>query len=857
MKTNDPTADLFAAAFQQHQAGALREAEQAYKRVLALDPAHVDALHFLGVLAHQAGRSDIAAELIGRAISINSQIPESHYNLGLALGALNRFEAAAEHNRKAIGLKPDYAEAYLNLGNALKAVGKPKEAKSNYEKAIALKPQLAAAHFNLANVLSDEGAIEQALSYYEKALALRPNYAEALTNFGTVLLAQGRVEEAEARHRAAITLNPRLPQAYGNLGDLFLKQKKYDEAIDWYRKALALNPDYAEVHNNLGTALLAQEKYDEALIHCEKAFTFKPELSAAFHNFAKALGAKGEIGRALEIIRHMHEIEETAETRNLFATYLGDPRAIPFANRYRDILIRAISEGWGNPRGVAGSGSSSSLVQTILSDVQRNRSFVESLEYAMRAWPSRPSAGEFFGANGLAEIAKDDLLRCLLSYERLDGVELEQFLSCLRSVLLQIAMTSGSVESGDALSLFSALARQCFNNEYVFSAPEQEQQAAALLRDGLEEALSSGKTLAPLQVVTTAAYFPLHKLAGADLLLQAYLPAELEPLLKQQILEPKEERDYRGLMPRLTPIEDRVSQKVQAQYEENPYPRWVKTTSRQVRRMKIDEFMRMRFPLAPYRELSGEIDYLIAGCGTGNQVAGIKTYLDVDRILAIDLSLASLGYAKRMANNLGLTGVEFGQADILQLQSLGRTFDVVDSSGVLHHLGDPEAGWRVLEAILRPGGLMRIGLYSELARQSVVLARQEIAARGYGQSAEEIRRFRQEIIAMDKDAAIRKVVHSQDFFSLSECRDLLFHVQEHRFTLPRIAKFLNENGLVFLGFDLVPKVVEQYTKRFPEDEAATNLDLWDQFEQENSGTFVQMYQFWVQKAAAEKNALAR
>jgi tetratricopeptide (TPR) repeat protein/ubiquinone/menaquinone biosynthesis C-methylase UbiE len=851
MKANNPTAELFAAAFRHHQAGALREAEQTYKRVLALDPAHVDALHFLGVLAHQAGRSDAAAELIGRAISINDQIPESHYNLGLALGVLGRFKEAAEHNRRAIGLKPDYAEAYLNLGNALKADDKLEEAKSNYEKALALKPQLAAAHFNLANVLSDEGKPDEAVPHYEKALALRPNYAEALTNLGTALLAQGRMEEAEARHKAAIALNPKLPQAYGNLGALLLKQKKYDEAVDWCRKALALNPDYAEVHNNLGTALLAQDKKDEALTHYEKAFVLKPQLSAAFHNFGRALVDEGRIGHALEIIRHVHEMAETAETRSLFATYLADPRAIPSASQYRDILIRAISEGWGEQRGSLGP--SQGLANTAGAVIETNPAFIEVMDRAILAWPSALPAQELFAARGLAEIANDDLFRCLLCYERLNGVELEKFITGLRAALLEMA-SRGEEGAGsrEALALFSALAQQCFNNEYVYFAPEQEWQAATVLRDGVVKALLRKEPLSPLQVAATAAYFPLHKLAEADRLLQAGLPAEVETLLRQQILEPKEELEYRASMPHLTSIEDAVSQKVRAQYEENPYPRWVKTGSPPTRRMNINEFMQARFPKAPYRELSGEVDYLIAGCGTGQHVAMIKTLVDTDRMLAIDLSLASLGLAKRMANKLGMTDVEFAQADLLQLPSLGRTFNVVDSAGVLHHLADPETGWRALESILRPGGIMRTGLYSELARKAIVEAREKIAAQGYGQSAEEIRRFRQEIMATDKNASIRKVLNSGDFFSLSECRDLLFHVQEHRFTVPRIAKFLNENNLVFLGFDVAAEVIEQYTKRFPEDEAARNLDLWNQFEEENPDTFAQMYQFWVQKPAREK-----
>jgi tetratricopeptide (TPR) repeat protein len=853
MKANDP-AELFSAAFQQHQAGALREAEQTYNRVLALDPAHVDALHYLGVLALQAGRNDIAVELIGRAISLNGRIPECHYNIGIAYGALGRFEEAAEHNRKAIGLKPDYAEAYLNLGNALKAKDRSDEAKSNYDKALALKPELAAAHFNLANILVDEGGLDEARSHYEKALALRPNYAEALTNLGTALLAQGKIEEAEARHHAAIALNPNLPQAHGNLGDLFLKQKKYEEAIDWYRKALELNPSYAEVHNNIAMALLAQNKNDEALAHCEKAFSLKPQLSQAFHNFGRALVAKGEIGRALKIIRQLHEIEETAETRSLFATYLSDPRAIPYASRYRDILVRAISEAWGNPRGM--EGMSQSLVNTSLAALETNRAFIESLDRAVQAWPSRLPARELFGPNGLAEIAKDDLLRCLLTYERFTHIEAEKFLSGLRSALLELALKSDSAGAPEALSLFCALGQQCFNNEYVFFAPEQEWQAAGLLHDRLQEALSRREPQVPLQVAAVASYFPLHKLAGAGALLEASLPAELGPLLTQQILEPKEELEYRASMPRLTPIEDTVSQKVQAQYEENPYPRWLKATSRRVRRMKIDEYLHMRFPRAPYQGLAAEADYLVAGCGTGNHVAVLKTFLDIDRMLAIDLSLASLSFAKRMANNLGLTNVEFAQADILQLPSLGRTFNVIDSTGVLHHLADPTAGWRALASILRPGGIMRIGLYSELARQTIALARKEIAARGYDQSPEKIRRFRQEIIAMNKEVPIRNVMNSHDFFSLSECRDLLFHVQEHRFSLPQVAQFLNEHDLVFLGFDLFPEVMEQYAKRFPEDEAATNLEYWNEFEQENPGIFSAMYQFWVQKPAAQKKALA-
>ncbi len=98
------------------------------------------------------------------------------------------------------------------------------------------------------------------------------------------------------------------------------------------------------------------------------------------------------------------------------------------------------------------------------------------------------------------------------------------------------------------------------------------------------------------------------------------------------------------------------------------------------------------------------------------------------------------------------------------------------------------------------GRLMRVGLYSELARPP---------RRGSGfhrrgplwSSADDIRRFRQDLMLAGSATAARIVEH-RDFFSFSECRDLLFHRQEHRFTLPQISAFLAECGLEFLGFDL-------------------------------------------------------
>jgi hypothetical protein len=129
----------------------------------------------------------------------------------------------------------------------------------------------------------------------------------------------------------------------------------------------------------------------------------------------------------------------------------------------------------------------------------------------------------------------------------------------------------------------------------------------------------------------------------------------------------------------------------------------------------------------------------------------------------------------------------------------------------------------------------------------VVKAREFITARGYANSHDDIRRFRQDLVAQDAGDDMQRLTKTPDFFSTSECRDLLFHVQEHRLTLGQIKSFLTEFGLDFLGFELDPRVRHQYRTRFTDDPSGTNLSNWTRFEADNPTTFAGMYQFWIQK----------
>ncbi len=385
----------------------------------------------------------------------------------------------------------------------------------------------------------------------------------------------------------------------------------------------------------------------------------------------------------------------------------------------------------------------------------------------------------------------------------------------------------------------------------MFVLSEAEQAAVGDLRAGMIAALQSGAAIAPLSLVALAAYEPLYTLPGAESLRQRPWPPAVQALLAQQVSAPLEERRARASMPALTAIDDDVSIQVRGQYEESPFPQWVKAAAA-YRPETVDSFMRNEYPRSPFVALDkeGPVDVLVAGCGTGQHPIDTALKFKSAQVLGVDLSLTSLCYAQRQTRALGLRNIDYAQADIMKLAATGRSFDVIESVGVLHHLADPFAGWRVLVSMLRPGGLMLIGLYSEIGRQDIVAAREFIAQRGYRPTPQDIRRCRQELFDCADGMAAKNVTLISDFFSANSCRDLLFHVQEHRLRLPEIAAFIADNRLQFIGFDLDPQVRRDYAQRFPADLAMTDLAQWERFEIENPRAFLGMYRFWLQQPSA-------
>lgn len=295
-------------------------------------------------------------------------------------------------------------------------------------------------------------------------------------------------------------------------------------------------------------------------------------------------------------------------------------------------------------------------------------------------------------------------------------------------------------------------------------------------------------------------------------------------------------------IPTLTPISGGISAEVRGLYEANPYPLW-RRFSRGAP-MDLDQHLRLL--------TGGEWDplgflkrprLLVAGCGTGRELLSAAWTWRPATVTGFDLSRTSLAYAQQMAEGLGIE-VELYHADLIELDGWERQFDAIMCAGVLHHLEDPLAGWRRLLELLRPGGVMVVGLYSETARRAIVAAQDEVRAMGVPPTPAGIRAARARLGSLPHDHPAAGCAVLRDFYHTSGCRDMLFHVQEHRFTVPRIAAALDELGLTFLAFETDGAVRHLYRTLFG---AGMNLAYWDKLEQLYPETFLGMYQFWCRK----------
>ncbi len=412
-----------------------------------------------------------------------------------------------------------------------------------------------------------------------------------------------------------------------------------------------------------------------------------------------------------------------------------------------------------------------------------------------------------------------------LAHGAVENEAMEWACTELRAALAEFRGPRGA----EWLDLACALAIQAFRMDYVL--PETAGEAARA------DALAGGSRAAE-SLALLALYRPLHRLPQAVSLVASLQPspgAYLAELLRVQVTEPLRERELAASIRSLTPIADATSREVQAQYEDNPYPRWHRLPGRQG-------------PSGEPDEGPPEGSLLVAGCGTGRQALSAALASPRKRVLAVDLSRASLAYAQRKATELGVRNLDFAHADLLALPATGLRFDAITSTGVIHHLREPGKGLQALRALMAHDTGLKLAVYTESGRRGVVAAirlREEYALPA---TPEGIREFRQIVAALPDDDPAREIMGYADFYSMPGVRDLVFHVMEHRYTLPSFAALVDASGLRIRQLLAPQELRERFVARFPQAGAAGNFEAWDQFERENPGCFGSMYRFLLAKA---------
>lgn len=228
--------------------------------------------------------------------------------------------------------------------------------------------------------------------------------------------------------------------------------------------------------------------------------------------------------------------------------------------------------------------------------------------------------------------------------------------------------------------------------------------------------------------------------------------------------------------------------------------------------------------LWPERPPRATVDILVAGCGT--QQAAILAYANPrSRVVGIDLSEASLGHQRYLREKHGLENLELFQGDLREAGNLGRQFDLIVSTGVLHHMADPGEGLRALKGVLRPDGAMLLMVYGAVARTGVYMIQDVCRRLGLGQHGQGVAAVRQILAALPANHAVKDYIARTPELAHDEAVvDTFLHPQDRAYTVPQLLAWLEDNGMAFQAWSqnllyypeaLVPEPVRGWIQQLP------------------------------------------
>jgi SAM-dependent methyltransferase len=232
-------------------------------------------------------------------------------------------------------------------------------------------------------------------------------------------------------------------------------------------------------------------------------------------------------------------------------------------------------------------------------------------------------------------------------------------------------------------------------------------------------------------------------------------------------------------------------------YERHPYPPPVDDLD--AYRLNWDERRRrveshLFWPSEPYRD---DRRILVAGCGT-TQAAHYAVRWPRAEVVGIDVSAKSIAFTQELKRKYALDNLEVHQLALERVAELGKTFEYVVSTGVLHHLADPDAGLRALRDVLEPGGALQAMVYAPYGRAGAYMLQDYCRRLGIGWTEADVDDLAASLKALPPDHPLVPLLRtSPDFANKAALADALLHPQDRAYSVPELLDFLGRADLRF------------------------------------------------------------
>ncbi len=278
-------------------AGRLVEADDAYKKMLALQPDWVEALHMRGLVHYKLGDYSVACGLLSQAVALEPNNAAAWSNYGMVLRAMGRQVQALVAYDSALAQQPHFPQACANRANVLRDLGRSKDAIAAYQQAIAQQPDFAQALHGLGLVYGDLAQWQQSLVAYDQAIQCNPAFAVAHLDRGNTLREMGRFEEALVSYARAIELKSDYAQPWSNRGVVLKYLARFDEARTCYDTALEINPQFVDAMVNYSTLLKDMLLLEASAAMTQRALALAPDNSGAHLNLSICDLLRGDFAR--------------------------------------------------------------------------------------------------------------------------------------------------------------------------------------------------------------------------------------------------------------------------------------------------------------------------------------------------------------------------------------------------------------------------------------------------------------------------------------------------------------------------------------------------------------------------------